>query len=117
MKVLRRTALSLLIAGSGLALTSGCSSVMTHTGPHQGYYSGTRANMDALHSEDASWAMTPLVILDMPFSAVMDTLLLPYDYSRSGKEKPDDSLRARIHHDEHPPIIPASAIQPSTAHP
>lgn len=100
MKVLRRTALSLLIAGSGLAVTGGCSSVMTHTGPHQGYYSGTRANMDALHGEDASWAMTPLVILDMPFSAVMDTLLLPYDYSRSGKEKPDDSLRARIHHDE-----------------
>lgn len=97
MKVLKRTALSLLMAGSGLSLTGGCSSVMTHTGPDQGYYSGTRANIDVLHSDDTSWAMTPLVILDMPFSAVMDTLLLPYDYSRSGKEKPDDSLRA------HPP--------------
>lgn len=117
MIILRRTALSLLIAGSGLALTGGCSSVMTHTGPDQGYYSGTRANIGVLNSDDTSWAMTPLVILDMPFSAVMDTLLLPYDYSRSGKEKPDDSLRARIHHDEQPAIIPVNTIQSSTPHP
>lgn len=31
-------------------------------------------------SNDTSWAMTPLLAIDLPFTAVMDTLLLPYDY-------------------------------------
>lgn len=100
MMIMKRTLVSLLVTGSGLALTGGCSSVMTHTGPEQGYYSGTRANMDVLRSDDTSWAMTPLVLLDMPFSAVMDTLLLPYDYTRSGEDKQTSSPRERIRQNE-----------------
>lgn len=100
MIIMKRTLISLLMTGSGLALTGGCSSVMTHTGPDQGYYSGTRANIDVLRSDDTSWAMTPLVVLDMPFSAVMDTLLLPYDYSRSGTGDQAASPRERIRRSE-----------------
>jgi hypothetical protein len=40
--------------------------------------------------------MMPLVALDLPFSAVMDTVLLPYDYMRSGSDGTEDSPRARI---------------------
>ncbi|MBS2694020.1 YceK/YidQ family lipoprotein, partial [Salmonella enterica subsp. enterica serovar 1,4,[5],12:i:-] len=42
-----------------------------------------------------SWAMMPLVALDLPFSAVMDTVLLPYDYLRSGNDATADSPKAR----------------------
>jgi uncharacterized protein YceK len=79
-----------------LLATNGCSSVMSHTGPNQGYYPGTRASMDVLRDDNTSWAMMPLVALDLPFSAVMDTVLLPYDYMRSGSDGTADSPRARI---------------------
>lgn len=89
-----------LAAGCALMATSGCSSVMSHTGADQGYYPGTRANVAMIKSDDTSWAMTPLLALDLPFSAVMDTLLLPYDYYRAGSDKTADSPRARIHKNE-----------------
>lgn len=79
-----------------LLATNGCSSVMSHTGPNQGYYPGTRASMSMLKDDNTSWAMMPLVALDLPFSAVMDTVLLPYDYMRSGSDDTTDSPRARI---------------------
>jgi len=65
-------------------MTSGCSSVMSHTGGDEGYYPGTRSDVNMIKSDDTSWAMTPLLVLDLPFSAVLDTLLLPYDYYRRG---------------------------------
>jgi len=66
-----------------LLTTSGCSSVMSHTGADQGYYAGTRANVEMMKKDDTSWAMIPLLAIDLPLSAAMDTLLLPYDYLRS----------------------------------
>lgn len=80
------------------ALLSGCSSIMTHSGPHQGYYPGTRNDVRMLKDEETGWAMTPLVALDIPFSALVDTLLLPYDFYRSGKDTTGDSPRERIIH-------------------
>ncbi|TQI78073.1 uncharacterized protein YceK [Serratia fonticola] len=79
---------------------TGCSSVMSHTGADQGYYPGTRANVNMMKNDDTSWAMMPLLAIDLPFSAVMDTVLLPYDYLRSDKDKTVDSPKARIQHDE-----------------
>jgi uncharacterized protein YceK len=79
-----------------LLATNGCSSVMSHTGPNQGYYPGTRASVDILKDDNTSWAMMPLVALDLPLSAVMDTVLLPYDYMRSGSDATSDSPKARI---------------------
>jgi uncharacterized protein YceK len=79
---------------------TGCSSVMSHTGADQGYYPGTRANVNMMKNDDTSWGMMPLLAIDLPFSAVMDTVLLPYDYLRSDKDKTVDSPKARIQHDE-----------------
>ncbi|AGB80414.1 Predicted periplasmic lipoprotein [Serratia rubidaea] len=86
-----------LMATSCLLLaTSGCSSVMSHSGPDMGYYPGTRASMNLLKDKETGWAMKPLVALDLPFSAVMDTVLLPYDYLRADSDKTADSPRERI---------------------
>jgi uncharacterized protein YceK len=77
-------------------VSSGCSSVMSHTGPSQGYYPGTRASADMLVDSQTSWAMRPVALVDLPFSAVLDTLLLPWDYYRSDSDKSLDSPRERV---------------------
>ncbi len=69
---------------------------MSHTGPNQGYYPGTRASADILVDDNSSWALKPLALIDLPFSAVLDTLLLPWDYARSDDDKSIDSPRERI---------------------
>ncbi|NIF24453.1 YceK/YidQ family lipoprotein [Candidatus Pantoea multigeneris] len=79
------------------SVTSGCASVMSHTGGEPGYYSGTRASADVLSDGNASWAMKPLALIDLPFSAVMDTVLLPWDYFRDGSKDPEhQSIRDRV---------------------
>ena len=85
-----------LLACLSLSGTSGCSSFMSHSGPDQGYYSGTRASARIISDSDSGWVMRPLAAIDLPFSAVMDTLLLPWDYYRSGSDKTIDSPRERI---------------------
>lgn len=89
-----------IATGCALMATTGCSSIMSHSGASQGYYSGTRANVEMMKSEDAGWVMTPLLVLDLPLTAVMDTVLLPYDYYRSDKDKTADSPRERIKRSE-----------------
>lgn len=91
---------TMMATGCLLLTTNGCSSVASHTGADQGYYSGTRANVDMMKSEDTSWAMMPLLAIDLPLSAAMDTILLPFDYLRSGSDKTTASPKARIQHDE-----------------
>ncbi|QMV49923.1 YceK/YidQ family lipoprotein [Ewingella americana] len=83
-----------LVTGCAFLSVSGCSSVMSHTGGHQGYYPGTRADVSMISSDDTSWAMTPLLIVDLPFSALLDTLLLPYDYYRQDKLNTRDRIKA-----------------------
>lgn len=83
-----------LVTGCAFLSVSGCSSVMSHTGGHQGYYPGTRADVSMISSDDTSWAMTPLLIIDLPFSALLDTLLLPYDYYRQDKLNTRDRIKA-----------------------
>ncbi len=93
-----KTVLLPLVTGCAFLSTGGCSSVMTHTGGHQGYYPGTRADVTMIGSDDTSWAMTPLLIIDLPFSALLDTLLLPYDYYRQGNENTRDRIKASEEH-------------------
>lgn len=97
------------VTGCSLQLSSGCSSIMTHTSSSQGYYSGTEANVAMLKDDNTGWALRPLLAVDLPFSAVMDTLLLPYDYLRSDSaDKMASSPRERVRQSE-------AASQP-TAH-
>ncbi len=95
-----KNTLLLIATGCALIATTGCSSIMSHSGGNQGYYSGTRANVEMMKSEDTGWVMTPLLVLDLPFTAVMDTVLLPYDYYRSDKDKTVNSPRERIKRSE-----------------
>ncbi len=105
-----------------LSLTglSGCASVMTHSGPSAGYYPGTRASAGVISDKDSNWVMKPLAVIDLPFSAVLDTLLLPWDYLRRNDT---DSPRERVRQSEiknqtdesqlqaapMPPVAPATA--------
>ncbi|UCB29524.1 YceK/YidQ family lipoprotein [Duffyella gerundensis] len=95
MNMMKKYRMAGLLACCTLAST-GCSSVMSHTGASQGYYPGTRASADLIADDGTSWAIKPLAIVDLPFSAVMDTLLLPWDYFRSDDDKSLDSPRARV---------------------
>lgn len=91
-----KSVLSAFVLAVGIVIAlSGCSSVMTRTGGDQGYYSGTRAGIDMLEDDHTSWAMMPLVAIDIPFSAALDTLLLPYDYYHSDDQS-DKSLHDRV---------------------
>lgn len=96
MKAIKTYRLAGLFACCSLAGTTGCSSVMSHTGPSQGYYPGTRASAAIIADDQTSWALKPLALIDLPFSAVMDTLLLPWDYARADDNKADDSPRERV---------------------
>lgn len=106
MKLYFRT---LLISG-GVTVISGCSSVMTHTGGQQGYYPGTKASYQLLADDQTSWGLKPLVALDMPFTAVMDTVLLPWDMLRT-----DKSARAKVEESERKNQAINDVIPPVTA--
>ncbi|MGC6389381.1 YceK/YidQ family lipoprotein [Ewingella sp. S1.OA.A_B6] len=121
-----KTVLLPLVTGCAFLSTSGCSSVMTHTGGHQGYYPGSRADVTMITSDDTSWAMTPLLIIDLPFSALLDTLLLPYDYYRQGNQNTRDRIKASEEHnlalsngvdiDHIPPMSATTHSQKSSTH-
>lgn len=80
---------------SGMMILSGCSSVMSHTGGKEGTYPGTRASAAMLGDDDTNWGTKSLVALDMPFTAVMDTILLPWDLFRT-----DNSVKSRVEKSE-----------------
>lgn len=65
--------------------------MMSHTGGKEGTYPGTRASATMIGDDETNWGTKSLAILDMPFTAVMDTLLLPWDVFRK-----DSSVRSRV---------------------
>ncbi len=69
---------------------------MTHSGPSYGYYSGAKANIEMLKDNDTGWVMKPLLAIDLPFSALLDTILLPYDYIKSDEDQSANSPKERI---------------------
>ncbi|WP_430523176.1 YceK/YidQ family lipoprotein, partial [Salmonella enterica] len=76
-----------LIIWNGMLLLSGCSSVMSHTGGKEGTYPGTRASATMIGNDETNWGTKSLAILDMPFTAVMDTILLPWDIFRKDSSR------------------------------
>ena len=91
---------NVLLKGVLLSLSSffvsGCSSIMTHAGPPQGYYSGSKNSVKMIKDEDTGWVMKPLLAIDLPFSALIDTVLIPYDYARSDSDPSQKSPKMRI---------------------
>ncbi|EOT8212249.1 YceK/YidQ family lipoprotein [Escherichia albertii] len=65
-----------IVVGIMVALLSGCGSFISRTMPGQGhgnqYYPGVQWDV-----RDSAWRY--VTILDLPFSLVIDTLLLPID--------------------------------------
>ncbi|WP_318369603.1 YceK/YidQ family lipoprotein [Enterobacter sp.] len=64
--------------------TTGCSSVITRAGEYDKYYvyPGVRSSADQLsnhNSTSSSSSVNPLLIIDLPFSFILDTVLLPAD--------------------------------------
>ncbi|EFO2343061.1 YceK/YidQ family lipoprotein [Escherichia coli] len=92
--MIRNVLLAFMIC-SGMTLLGGCSSVMSHTGGKEGTYPGTRASATMIGDDETNWGTKSLAILDMPFTAVMDTLLLPWDVFRK-----DSSVRSRVERSE-----------------
>ncbi|MDD8287094.1 YceK/YidQ family lipoprotein [Escherichia coli] len=92
--MIRNVLLAFMIC-SGMTLLGGCSSVMSHTGGKEGTYPGTRASATMFGDDETNWGTKSLAILDMPFTAVMDTLLLPWDVFRK-----DSSVRSRVEKSE-----------------
>ncbi|MDU4269016.1 MAG: YceK/YidQ family lipoprotein [Enterobacter hormaechei] len=90
-----RNVLIKLASFSGVVLLCGCSSVMSHTGGKEGTYPGTRASAAMISDDETNWGTKSLAILDMPFTAVADTLLLPWDMFRT-----DSSVRSRVEKSE-----------------
>ncbi|EMU6033028.1 YceK/YidQ family lipoprotein, partial [Escherichia coli] len=79
--MIRNVLLAFMIC-SGMTLLGGCSSVMSHTGGKEGTYPGTRASATMIGDDETNWGTKSLAILDMPFTAVLDTILLPWDMFR-----------------------------------
>lgn len=97
-----------LVLFSGIISLSGCSSVMSHTGGKEGTYPGTRASAVMIGDDETNWGTKSLAILDMPFTAVMDTLLLPWDLFRK-----DNSVRSRVERSEERTQVTNSVIPPA----
>jgi len=70
--------------------------MMSHSGGSQGYYPGTRASAKMLTDDNTGWALKPLALIDLPFSAALDTLLLPWDYFHADEDKRMTSPRERV---------------------
>lgn len=72
-----------IYASSTMFVLCGCSSIMAHVGPYEGYYVGMSNNVEMVSDRDNGWMMRTMLFVDLPFTAVLDTALLPYDYYRS----------------------------------
>lgn len=66
------------------------------TGPTEGYYPGTKNSIAMLQDDETGWVMKPIVAIDLPFSAVLDTLLAPVDYATGGKDNSESSPAERV---------------------
>jgi uncharacterized protein YceK len=106
--MMKTTLLIKLTLFSGMMALGGCSSVMSHTGGKEGTYPGTRASAGMLGDDDTNWGTKSLVVLDMPFTAVMDTLLLPWDMFRT-----DNSVRSRVEKSEQKTLATNAVIPPA----
>nr|WP_318383655.1 YceK/YidQ family lipoprotein [uncultured Enterobacter sp.] len=104
---MKKVLLTLVVAGGMMSMV-GCSSVMSHTGGKEGVYPGTKASTKMLGEDDTNLATKSLVVLDLPFTAVMDTLLLPWDLFRK-----DSSVRSRVEKAEQANLATNSVIPPA----
>lgn len=81
-----------------ITILTGCSSTMSHTGSNdKKYYAGTHTSYQMLISDNTHWGIKSLVILDMPFTVMLDTLLLPWDALKNQR-----SIKSQIEEPDSP---------------
>ncbi len=71
-----------------LAATTGCAAVEARREDGAAeFYAGTRENVEQLRnpSEEDRALRRLMYVVDLPFSAILDTLLIPVDYFRRSK--------------------------------
>lgn len=76
-------------------MLNGCSSMMTHTGNEKSYYPGTLANNEIISNKNNHWNVKVLAVIDYPFSLILDTVLLPWDYFHHSDNR-KKSLREQV---------------------
>lgn len=76
-------------------LLNGCSSMMTHSGNGKSYYPGTLANNETISNKKNPWNVKILALIDYPFSLILDTALLPWDYLHHSDNR-NKSLREEV---------------------
>ncbi len=69
---------------------------MTHAGPYEGYYPGASRDIEMASNDEHGWMMRTMLLVDLPFSAALDTVLLPYDYylSTDGRKSARETIAA-----------------------
>jgi uncharacterized protein YceK len=80
-----RTALCLSLAGLIVFLT-GCGSIGARWSGRREPYAGVKVNMDTIRNYHTEGEL--IAIADLPFSAIADTFLLPYDLSGDRTDEP-----------------------------
>lgn len=116
MIMIRTTHLTGMFTGLILSGTVGCSSMMSHSATYQGYYPGTRASASMLSNQQTDLTLKSLALIDLPFSAALDTLLLPWDYFHA-RNKTSNSLRSRVINAEKETCAPQNRIIAATPRP
>jgi uncharacterized protein YceK len=85
-------AAALILLGLSLPFTAGCAAVQARSedGATE-FYAGTRENVAQLRDPDPEdRALRRLMyVVDLPFSAILDTFLIPFDYLRRKKDTAD----------------------------
>jgi len=77
---MRSIYIRLLISINIIFIMAGCSSLQSRSKFHQaGPYPGVRYISENYSEGEWGPARIPAMIVDLPFSAVMDTLTLPFD--------------------------------------
>ena len=80
-----------------LGLCSGCGTILAHVDDQaNGTYSGVRLDAHAIasvgvqpHDPPSLWIVVPLCIIDIPLSAVLDTLDVPFHLADQPHPSPD----------------------------
>ena len=102
-----------------LVLCSGCSTVLSHTATDSvvGPYSGVRLDCDLIGSaneKNPDFGATPWIIpfcvIDIPLSAALDTVFLPYDLFQHQPETQSNTNQPANRCSQQPPRRPVDRL-------
>ena len=96
-----RTALHVSLAGLLVLLTVGCGSIGARWQGNREPYAGVKLNVDTMKNYHTEGELVS--VIDIPFSAILDTFLLPYDLSGDKSDK------------EGAPADPSAPLEPETS--